>query len=223
MSPVGIREAAFMGEPALKTNRDPLAIEGLEDLLEQGSPQGGASSEQDGTDAEVIDVQGGPQGGPSRRDATAEEAATLLGISVRAVLKRLNKGTLKGRKAVTKFGEKWLVDREELPRTIHVEVSEQDGPQDGPANEQGGTEARTSSNQGGPEGGPRQNEHVQQIVLAQSLSNQGELIATVLKQAQIIEQLTNDLRQKDDRIRLLSDSQHNASWFKKFSAWFLGR
>ena len=211
-----------MGEPALKTNRDPLAIAGLEDLLEQGSPQGGASSEQDGTDAEVID-QGGPQGGPSRRDATAEEAATLLGISVRAVLKRLNKGTLKGRKAVTKFGEKWLVDREELPRTIHLEVSEQGGPQDGPANEQGGTEARTGPNQGGPQGGPGQNEHVQQIVLAQSLSNQGELIATVLKQAQIIEQLTTDLRQKDDRIKLLSDSQHNKGWWSRFASWLIGR
>ncbi len=212
-----------MGDPAFDTKRDPLTIEGLEDLLEQGSPQGGASSEQDGTDAEVIDVPGGPQGGPNTKDATAEEAAALLGISVRAVLKRLNKGTLRGRKAVTKFGEKWLVDREELPKTIHVEVSEQGGPQDVPANEQGGPEDRTSTNKGGPQGGPAQHDHVQQLVLAQSLSNQGELIATVLKQAQIIEQLTSDLRQKEDRIKLLSDGQQSKGWWTRFCSWFYGR
>lgn len=218
-----------MGAPAFDTKKDPLAIEGLEDLLEQGSPQGGTNRKSDGTDAEVIDELGGPQDRPNPNVATAEEAAAILGISVRAVLKRLNKGTLRGRKTVTKFGEKWLVDREELPKTIHVEVSEQGGPEDGPENKEGGTEDRTGASQGGPQGGPIQNE----IVLAQSLANQGELIATVLKQAEIIQELTKDLREKDDQIKLLSkenddrtkllsDSQRGVGFWSRFCSWLVG-
>jgi hypothetical protein len=63
--------------------------DGLDDLFAQGLPEG--------LPAEV------PAGLP------VEEAATRLGLSERAVLKRLRRGTLKGFKVPAKRGEKWFV------------------------------------------------------------------------------------------------------------------
>ncbi|MBI1272247.1 hypothetical protein GC174_17610 [bacterium] len=46
---------------------------------------------------------------------TVEEAASLLGISNRAVQKRLKKGSLHGWKEKTANGERWVVDASKLP------------------------------------------------------------------------------------------------------------
>ncbi|HEY9788014.1 MAG TPA: hypothetical protein V6D17_21680 [Candidatus Obscuribacterales bacterium] len=206
-----------MGDLAPDRTKDPLALDGMEDLLEQGGPRDGRSSAQDGIEEGTIEIEGGPLDGPSHLEVSAEAAAALLGISVRAVLKRLNKGTLRGRKVTTKFGEKWLVAREELPTEIHVEVAAQGGPRDGGGAEQAGTDAQPGSSQGGPLDGPERNDHIKQFVMGQ-----GDLIATVLKQAQIIEQLTTDLRQKDEQIKLLTDSRHKRGRWAQFWSWFTG-
>lgn len=51
-----------------------------------------------------------------------ETAALALGLSDRAVLKRLRRGTLKGFKVPSKYGEKWLVSPEGLPEPLPVEL-----------------------------------------------------------------------------------------------------
>lgn len=74
---------------------------------------------------------------------TVEEASKRLGISANAVIKRLGKGKLPGRKVAEQYGEKWLVNPEVMPKEVHVELS--DGEADGTAQDQPGYSKGTAS------------------------------------------------------------------------------
>ena len=77
---------------------EPASLAGLEEVFEvreQDANQTLSSSSVREQDASYLSV---------------EQAATLLGISVRAVQKRLKKGALTGRKEKTDRGERWLVE-----------------------------------------------------------------------------------------------------------------
>jgi hypothetical protein len=216
---VDLRKVAILSHPEKLPESNRLTLDGLEPLLEQDGPKDGPVLSAETNDDRDQEMQDCPEGGPLVHEISADEAAVILGISVRAVLKRLKKGNLKGRKVATKFGEKWLVDSSQLPRTVHVELDQQDGPAS--QEEQAGFGPAFSGDR--PEDGPQNQSSVGQLALAQSLSNQAELIATVLKQSQIIEQLTNDLRQKDQELRLLTDNQHKGIRWRRFWGWFVGR
>lgn len=206
----------------------PVDTKGLDDLFanhEQGSPEGGPVSEEPRTHIKTSPEQFGTQDGPGESEVSAEVAAATLGISVRAVLKRLNKGSLRGRKIATKFGEKWFLDKNELPSTVFVEMVEQESPGGGPVSEEPRTEEGTGSGQGGTQDGPKSLQVAQ--LMANALSNQSELVATIQKQTQIIELITSDLRRKDEQLalmtRLLTDSQQKQGWWQGFCSWFMGQ
>ena len=95
-----------MSQPQPESSCDQLSVTGLDhifvDVIDEEIPEGSPAQNQ-GSPVEI------PQGIP------VEEAAKLLGTSSRAVLKRLQKGTLKGHKVASKFGDKWLVDPEGIP------------------------------------------------------------------------------------------------------------
>jgi len=107
-----------MSQPQPESSCDQLSVTGLDhifvDVIDEEIPEGIPAQNQ-GSPVEI------PQGIP------VEEAAKLLGTSSRAVLKRLQKGTLKGHKVASKFGDKWLVDPEGIPaqnQGVPVEIPE---------------------------------------------------------------------------------------------------
>jgi hypothetical protein len=129
-----------------------------------------------------------------------EAAAKRLGTSTRAIIKRLQKGTLKGYKVPGKFGDKWTVAFEGVPN------NSQDIPQESPA----GTPVQT---QGVPV------EIVQELlrkVEALTYRNgylEGQLVEKE-EQIQSIKLLTDSL---------LSNSQHKTKWWQRFIPWVTGR
>lgn len=175
-----------------------VTVEGLDhvfvDVIDaEVSP--GMPSEEQGTPQEIpegtpIQSREIPQGIP------VEEAAKLLGTSARAVIKRLQKGTLKGFKAPGKFGDKWLVDPEGIP-------SEQQG-----------------APQEIPEGVPIQSREIPQGVPVEIVQ---ELLAKVEALTYRNGYLEAQLAEKDVHIKLLTDSQHkNPGWWHQFCSWVKG-
>jgi len=118
-----------MSQPQPEFSYDQLSVEGLGhvfvDVVDVEIPEGIPVANQ-GIPAEI------PEGIPAQNQdipegIPVEEAAKLLGTSSRAVIKRLQKGTLKGHKAASKYGDKWLVDLEGIPAAnqgIPVEIPE---------------------------------------------------------------------------------------------------
>lgn len=146
---------------------------------------------------------------------TVEEAAKRLEISSNAVIKRLGKGKLAGRKVPGQFGEKWMVDPSGVPQEVHVHVSEeQPAPvPETPGNSQG--TARTSQEQ------PNINDTIAKQsfdVLAEVIRQQTEQIKL---QNEMIKHLSTQVQEKDGQLKLLTDSQHQKSWWARFASWFV--
>jgi hypothetical protein len=179
---------------------EPPTTEGLEDLFTQGVPEG----------LPLGVPQGLPEGLP------VDEAALRLGLSERAVLKRLRRGTLKGFKVPAKRGEKWLVSLEGLPA----------GPTEGVPVEVEGLpdleEEILFAPQGLPEGVPS---GVEQLVsLVQDLQAKLDKANDQLQSASFRNgYLESKLEERDKEIKLLTDSQHKGSWWADFKKWFFGR
>ncbi|HEY9868271.1 MAG TPA: helix-turn-helix domain-containing protein [Candidatus Obscuribacterales bacterium] len=105
-----------MGQPDIQRAFFGASVEGLDhvfvDVVDAEVCQGTPSEEgipQEIPEGDPMESQEIPQGIP------VQEAAKLLGTSPRAVIKRLQKGTLKGFKVPSKFGNKWLVDPQGIP------------------------------------------------------------------------------------------------------------
>jgi len=146
---------------------------------------------------------------------TVEEAAKRLEISPNAVIKRLGKGKLAGRKVPGQFGEKWMVDPSGLPQEVHVHLSEeQPAPTpEAPGNSQG--TASTSKEQ------PSINDAIAKQsfeVLADVIRQQTEQIKL---QNEMIRHLSIQVQEKDGQLKLLTDSQHKVGWWARFSSWFM--
>jgi len=148
---------------------------------------------------------------------TVEEAAKRLEISSNAVIKRLGKGKLAGRKVPGQFGEKWMVDPAGIPQEIHVQIAEEQPrqPQEEPGSSQG------TANPG--EAQPSQNEGIAQKsfdVLADVIRQQTEQIKL---QNEMIRYLAGQVEAKDGEIKLLTDNQKKPGRWSGFWKWFTGR
>lgn len=142
---------------------------------------------------------------------TVDEAAKRLEISSNAVIKRLGKGKLVGRKVPGQFGEKWMVDPGCLPQEVHVQIAEEE------TKEEPGSSTGTDS-QGQEQ--PRQHDTITQKsfdVLSDVIRHQTEQIKL---QNEMIKHLSGQVQEKDSQIKLLTDSQHNAGWWARFCSWF---
>jgi excisionase family DNA binding protein len=162
----------------------PATTEGLEDLFEPeiiGATQ-------------VLPGEGLPsdhQGHP------VEEAAKLLGVSVRTVIKRLRKGTIAGFKVQEKFGEKWVVSSEALI-----------GAPLGPPGE-----GLPGDHQGHP------TERLLDIIERQAK----ELQAAHWRNGHLetrVQDLEEQIQMQTHHIKLLTDSQHKSGWRERFRSWF---
>lgn len=195
---------------------DPASIEGLDVLFT------------DNADKITQEQRGRSKGMASRDQAlpleqlgnvpwvSVEQAAALLGISSNAVIKRLNKGKLLGEKIPGQFGLKWTVNPSCLPQQIQVEVENcEEQPEEvweQPGNSKG-TAFHAKAVPGTSEG--YASESVQ--ILAQVIQTQNDQIQA---QIELIMHLTDEIRERDNQVKLLTNSQHKPGWWAKFSSWF---
>lgn len=146
---------------------------------------------------------------------TVEEAAKRLEISPNAVIKRLGKGKLAGRKVPGQFGEKWMVDPSGLPQEVHVHISEEQPspPPEEPGNSQGTASASQEQ--------PSINDAIAKQsfdVLADVIRQQTEQIKL---QNEMIKHLSTQVQEKDGQLKLLTDSQHKRGFWSRFGSWFM--
>lgn len=185
-----------MGQPQTEAMTNAVGVDGLDhvfvDVIEgqvvQGIPAANQGAPQEIPKGVPADKQDTPEGIP------VDEAARILGTSSRAVIKRLQKGTLAGFKVPSKFGDKWLVDPKGLP--VDSEGTPQEIPQGVPADKQNS-----------PQGVP--------VEIVQELMRKIE--ALTYRNGYLEAQLA----EKETHIKLLTDSQHNKeSRWMRFRSWF---
>jgi hypothetical protein len=128
---------------------------------------------------------------------SVEEASLRLGISIRAVQKRLKKGTLSGRKQKTLNGERWFVALRELDATLE---------------KQDAKFVRLDANYDEPEA----NQGAQRDALVLQLQNKLEAASYR------IGYLEAQLEAERNQVKLLTDSQHKPDWWRRAWRWFIG-
>lgn len=191
-----------MGETALDLEDNCLAVEGFEELLDDhkpGSAQGSAKVSEDQAKPKPGLAPGLAEGVP------VEEAAKRLGISTNAVLKRLRKGKLLGRKVSGQFGEHWLVDITDMPEPIRIELEAEPSTAQGSAQSQG-EPAEDKPGSASVEIPDRERELL-------------HLVVHLSKENGALQALLNE---REQQIKLLTDSQHKSGAWSRFWLWFTG-
>lgn len=133
---------------------------------------------------------------------SVEEAAKHLGLSVRAVQKRLKKGTLSGRKEKTLNGERWVIDANELDASQGANIVRLDANHD---------ELFANYDE---QDAPRE-------VVSDNLVR--ELQAKLEGASFRIGYLEAQLEAERQQVKLLTDSQHKPGWWARFTKWCAGQ
>ena len=178
-------------------------------------------------------------------EVAVEEASTRLGLSVNAIHKRLRKGSLPGRKVPGRFKDQWLVrildvsqeeqglSQEELGLSQEEPRLSQEEP--GLSQEEPGLsqeEPGLSQEEPGlsqEEPGLSQEEPVQasdyfalkthlEIIEKENVALKNQLQGAAYRNGYLEAQLEAERHQ----VKLLTDSQHQPSWWTKFKSWFMG-
>jgi hypothetical protein len=201
-----------VSEAAHQTNVDLISVDGLDDVfaeIVQGTPEaipeGIPKFAKASLEAIPVESKDTPQGVP------VEEAARVFGTSTRAIIKRLQKGTLSGFKVPSKFGDKWLVAPEAIPTA--VENNQKAIPKGTPASAGASPEAIPQSkeiSQGVP------------VEIVQELLKKVEALTyrNGYLESQVAER-DRQIESHQDQIKLLTDSQHKRSWWARFGSWFV--
>lgn len=214
-----------MSEPAPVVKIDSVSVDGLEVLFDEDSPQlpqAASSSVQDQTSIGPGSVPESPSPKKLVHPITVDEAARLLNISTNAVCKRLRKGSLVGQKIPGKFKEEWLVEGAGLIEVLKVDFnSVQESPPEDPAGSSS-VQDQTGVSPGSVQESPESLSRLVDLVEKQAAKLEAAAGQIGYLQAQL-ESQSRLLEAKEAEIKLLTDSQHKASWWLRFSSWFLGK
>jgi len=198
-----------MGDPAFDIRNNPLSTEGMENLfevVEPGSSMQNQSKEPGSEPTNILAVE----------VVSTDEAARRLGISTRAVIKRLKRGSLTGFRDDSKSRAEWRIYWNE------------------PGSEPDGTKSlkgiitenaeQTSSLKGTQD--PEEFGTGSSIYLVELNKNLLEQVQALTYQNGYLEsQLTErekDITERDEKLKLLTDSKHKQGWWHRFGAWFIG-
>lgn len=205
-----LREGHSVSEAANVVRSEVVSIEGMEDLLSgQGIPEAGLSDrEVRPTDGKCL-AQAYPGQSTGVQLKTIDEASKQLGLSPRTILRRLQKGTLPGCKVAGQFGLEWRVKltQQEVSAVQAIEAVEV---------------------------GPGQHNQTEQDKPGLTSRDQSDMLIGELRQRiRDLEDklegatyrngyLESKLEQRDEKIKLLTDSQHKRSGWSRFWIWFTG-
>ncbi|MBI1270859.1 hypothetical protein GC174_10535 [bacterium] len=210
-----------MSEAAKQVNLETTDVEAFDELFEERASTGTSQADTESSTGTNRTCQAEPG---TTEDisgwVTVEEAAGRLNISSNAVTKRLNKGRLKGKKVPGQYGDVWMIDPSGLPEEIQIRIEEEeDNPgssKEGPGRDQG-----TSKGQEEGIGNTVGIADKAFDLLSEMVKHQTEQIRC---QTTVIETLSEQLKRKDEEIKLLTDSQSaKTGWWERFSRWFMGR
>ena len=190
------------------------ATEGLDDLFGVESV-GVSDTVQDTVQGNVGHVQ---DNGPD--EISVLEASKLLNVDRRSVVRLLNWQKLSGRKDER---GRWIVNKQSVLNRKLDQDTIQDAASDTVLVEVQDSVLQSDAS-------------VQDSVLQSDASVQDSVLELVKQQGDQLKQaysyldaatarimyLQEQLEQKDQQIKLLTDSQHKPSWWSKFSAWFKG-
>ncbi len=187
-------------------------LEGLDSLFDRGANSLEVVREQDATSnasvrvpVEYLDV---------------EEAARRLDISVRAVQKRLKKGSLIGSKIKTGSLERWVIDAACLPAIDSPcpspNLIEMDANLVELGREHSDELSCLDANPfyDGRELGANQDASSFKDEMIKELQHKLEAASYRLGY------LEHQIETQSNQIKLLTDSQHEGGWWAKFSSWF---
>lgn len=187
-------------------------LEGLEGFydVEVSAPQE-VPGDSEGTAHPKDDISG------TAHWLTVEETAKRLEISSNAVIKRLGKGKLAGRKVPGQYGDKWMVDPAGLPQEVQVHLTEEQSSQ-------------IREEPGDSQGTDRLNEE-QPSLISEFAQKSFDVLADVIRQQteqiklqnEMIKHLSEQVQEKDGQIKLLTDSQCKRSGWSRFWSWFTGK
>jgi excisionase family DNA binding protein len=198
MSALLTRKVIFMGDTAPEIAKDPLTIEGFDQVFDADDSPGLDIS---ATEDNPGQSSAAPEDSPGR-DWTVPEAARALHISEKTVLRRLQRGSITGYKVPGQFGPEWRINRTALDRTAQDTASAQ--PRSGQiAIEAVVTPPQDSSKE------LREELAVLRKQLEGAIYRNGYLEAK--------------LEEREITIKLLTDSQHKGAWWRRFWGWFVGR
>ncbi len=185
----------------------PASTEGLEDLFDVSD-----ITVQDTVQVKTIDVQD-----TVRDEITVVEASRLLNVDRRSVVRLLNWNKLSGRKDER---GKWLISRLSVVERIHAQDIVQDTVH---AEVQDGVQQNST--------------HVLDVSETKDLHVQDTVLQVIKEQADQLKQaytyldaatarvlyMQQLLEQKDQEIKLLTDSQHKPGWWPRFKKWCAGQ
>jgi hypothetical protein len=190
-----------VGESASEIKNDPLAMEGLETLFDGSEPGSAMRNQDEEPSSEPVNTE-------SIEVVSTEEAANRLGISSRAVIKRLKSGALHGYRDESKQRAEWKIYWKE------------------PTPEPKGTNNGTgSSNQTGRQEPNGTGSASYLVDLNKQLLDQLQVLTyrNGFLESQLLER-QRDIEKRDAELKLLTDSQHNEQgWWTRFCSWFMGQ
>ncbi|MBA4050206.1 MAG: hypothetical protein C0508_01595 [Cyanobacteria bacterium PR.023] len=195
-----------MSDIARETNYyqtiESVSTEGLDELFQEGLLE--ASSET--VEGVLVESQGIP----------VEIAAQYLGMSTSGILKRLRKGSLAGFKVPSKRGEKWLVRHEAISQGVLNSAKDSlvvgEGVLDHPEESSGVALDLTKESSEEPS--------LDQALLDDLRRRNIDLEAKLQAASWRNGYLESKLEDRENQIKLLTDSQHKPGWWAKFSSWF---
>lgn len=194
-----------MSEAAQQINVDLISVDGLEPLFEL-TEQGSDIQNQE------MEPSSEPLSGVAQEVVSTDEAAKRLGISSRAVIKRLKAGSLQGFRDTTKTRSEWRIYWKEPssePNSKHKNNEAEP--------ERTGTEEGTNKKE---PSGTSSDSYL--IELNKKLLEQVQALTyrNGYLQSQLIER-EQDIAEQEEKIKLLTDSQHKRGWWARFSSWFV--
>ena len=222
-----------MNATARDFNSDPADTNGLDDLFncEQVRTSADGCPAPVPTDANLY-MESVPTSAEPAEAVPVENAARALGHSLNALKKQLRKGTIKGFKQQTKHGEKWFVDASEIPSVCEPVPTSADGclapvPAENdlclapvPINVEVCLAPVPTSAEPLPE--PVSVDNTERLPVDKHL----EVIKELQNKIEILtyrnSYLEAQLETEREQIKLLTDSQHQPSWWTKFKSWFMG-
>lgn len=144
---------------------------------------------------------------------STDEAARRLGISTRAVIKRLKSGSMRGFRDESKPRAEWRIYWEE-PGSEPVGTGSFQGTG-------GGTSEPSGSFGAAPAQKVPDNGSAYLIEMNKQLLEQLQVLT--YRNGYLESQLSErekDILERDEQVKLLTDSQHKGGWWARFSSWF---
>ncbi|HEY9680637.1 MAG TPA: helix-turn-helix domain-containing protein [Oculatellaceae cyanobacterium] len=190
-----------MGSQALDANKDPLAIQGLEDLLL-------AKPGPDDTNPDKPT----PDSPPTPENWwTLAEATGALSINERTLRRWIKQGKIEAAKVQGPWGEEWRIK----PGSVRASAITSPG------------SVNDSPDRTDPSGPPTPDYNFQEMVALKTrleiVERQNEEMREQLQGATFRNgYLVAQLESKDRDIKLLTDSQHKQGWWTRFCSWLVG-